>query len=114
MSEQESTEVLRRIRTGVGPEAILSQIREGNLLMQLALIPEVRRVYEFPYMSDMPDYLFAQGSPYTQSLLYEAASSISGSHGVVASQGTDGRLQGVLVNVLTSVKQSDPVITAYI
>lgn len=55
MSEQESAEVLRRIRTGASPEAILGQIKEGNLLMQLVLMPQARRVCEPSHLSGVPD-----------------------------------------------------------
>lgn len=54
-SDQESAEVLRRIRTGANPEAILGQIKEGNLLMQLVLMPQARRVYEPSHLSDVSD-----------------------------------------------------------
>lgn len=57
MSEQESYEVLRHTRASVNPEAILNQVRDGNLLMQLSLVPERRRRYEFPYLHEMPTFL---------------------------------------------------------
>lgn len=65
MSEQESYEVLRHTRASVNPEAILNQVRDGNLLMQLSLVPERRRRYEFPYLHEMPTFLLQPENPYT-------------------------------------------------
>ncbi|KAF2008697.1 hypothetical protein BU24DRAFT_429269 [Aaosphaeria arxii CBS 175.79] len=71
MSEQESYSVLQRIRAGANPESILNQIRDGNLLMQLALVPEHRSRYEFPYMRAMPEFLLQSENIYTDTLVYE-------------------------------------------
>lgn len=46
----EADEILRRIREGAQPEAILSYIREGDLLLQLAVTPETRYRYVFPFV----------------------------------------------------------------
>ncbi|EEU42702.1 uncharacterized protein NECHADRAFT_47693 [Fusarium vanettenii 77-13-4] len=73
LSEDEAEDVLRRIRSGAGVDSILSHIRAGGLLLQMALTPEARFRYEFPYISDMPEGLLSN-NPYLDSLVYEAAS----------------------------------------
>ena len=77
LSDEEAQDVLRRIRSGADVDTILNQIRAGDLLLQMALIPETRYRYEFPYISDMPKSLLLN-NPYLDSLVYEAASLYSG------------------------------------
>ncbi|KAI8663033.1 hypothetical protein LRP88_07241 [Fusarium phalaenopsidis] len=77
LSDDEAQGVLRRIRSGADVDTILNQIRAGDLLLQMALIPETRYRYEFPYISDMPESLLPN-NPYLDSLVYEAASLYSG------------------------------------
>jgi hypothetical protein len=77
LSDDEAQGVLRRIRSGADVDTILNQIRAGDLLLQMALIPETRYRYEFPYISDMPESLLLN-NPYLDSLVYEAASLYSG------------------------------------
>src|SRR5690349_11179421 len=72
VSEQEAAAIFRRVRTGVDVEAIVNQVRDGNLLLQLALQPETRRRYEFPYISSMPIHLFILDNPYLKAPLHEA------------------------------------------
>lgn len=76
MPEQDSIDVLKRIRAGGDIGAILSQISEGSLLMQLSVVPETRRRYEFPYISHMPAFLLTPDNPYLKSMVYEATFSI--------------------------------------
>lgn len=73
LSDDEAVDVLRRIRSGAGVDSVLSQIRASSLLLQMALTPEARFRYEFPYISDMPKGLLSN-NPYLDSLIYEAAS----------------------------------------
>ena len=54
MSEQDSRAVLDKLRLGADVSTVLRQIKEGDLLLQLSLVPESRRRYEFPYSSTMP------------------------------------------------------------
>lgn len=49
MSDSESLEVFQRIKSGTCPEDMLKSIRDGNLLMQLSVIPESRRRCNFTY-----------------------------------------------------------------
>lgn len=73
LPERDAQDILKRIRSGTDVEAVLNQVKAGDLLLQVALVPETRLRYEFPYRSEMPaDY--ARDNPYLDSLIYEAAS----------------------------------------
>ena len=54
--------------------SILSQVKEGDLLLQLSLVPETRFRFDFPFKTEMPSSLRIANQPYLQSLLYEATS----------------------------------------
>ena len=71
LHEKEGQQILRRIKAGADVDTLLSQIRDGNLLLQLALVPETRFRYEFPYISRMPEVLLQGENPYLQTILYE-------------------------------------------
>lgn len=47
MPEEDAIEVFRRIRAGGDIGAILNHVKDGNLLMQFSLTPEIRRQYDF-------------------------------------------------------------------
>ncbi|OAQ76307.1 C6 transcription factor [Purpureocillium lilacinum] len=70
MSEQDSRAVLDKLRLGADVSTVLRQIKEGDLLLQLSLVPESRRRYEFPYSSTMPAYLQTPDNPYLRSPVY--------------------------------------------
>ncbi|PVH94826.1 hypothetical protein DM02DRAFT_721089 [Periconia macrospinosa] len=71
MPEPEAQQVFSRIRTGVKAEDIVSQVKDGNLLLQLSLVPEARRRYEFPYLNEIPAYLLQSSSPYIDTIVFE-------------------------------------------
>ncbi|CAO2648428.1 Nn.00g076950.m01.CDS01 [Neocucurbitaria sp. VM-36] len=70
--ENESHEILRRIKMGAGVESVLRHVKDADLLIQLTLIPESRRRYTLPYTSSMPAILLVPDNPYLSSPLYEA------------------------------------------
>jgi hypothetical protein len=72
-SEQEAKEVFRRIRRGSDAGSILRHVNYGDMLVQLALVPEARYRYEFPYLPDMPPFLRNLDNPYLDSEVYEYA-----------------------------------------
>lgn len=72
MSNQESFEIYQRIRSGGDPDTILGLVRDGNLLMQLSLVPEKQRRYVLPYMREMPAFLLQSTNPYLNTLVYES------------------------------------------
>lgn len=56
------------------PEIVLRHFRDGDLLLQLSLVPERRYRYEFPYLREMPDFLLKathRSNPYLDTLLYD-------------------------------------------
>lgn len=74
LPEQDATELFLRVRAGGDIATIVKHVQDGNLLLQLQLVPETRFQYELPYSRDMPASLLISGSPYLNSLIYEAAS----------------------------------------
>ncbi|KAL2178768.1 uncharacterized protein P884DRAFT_284140 [Thermothelomyces heterothallicus CBS 202.75] len=70
-SEDEAKEVYRRIRTGSDAASILRHVNYGDVLVQLALVPEARYRYEFPYLLEMPPFLRNLDNPYLDSEVYD-------------------------------------------
>ncbi|KAK1247711.1 hypothetical protein MKX07_000599 [Trichoderma sp. CBMAI-0711] len=73
LPDREAEHVFKRIRDGADVNTILNLIRAGNLLLQMAVAPETRFRYEFPYRSEMPDYCI-ENNPYLDSIIWGAAS----------------------------------------
>ncbi|KAK8023542.1 hypothetical protein PG993_011608 [Apiospora rasikravindrae] len=73
LPDQEAHDVLARLRTGTSVSTIVNQVKAGDLLLQLAVAPETRFRYEFPYRSEMPAE-YVVNNPYLNSTLYKAAS----------------------------------------
>ncbi|PVH95428.1 putative C6 transcription factor [Periconia macrospinosa] len=71
VSEPEAQGILARLRSGASPETLLSHAATGDALLQLALAPETRYRYDFPYIKEMPESLFTNSNPYLQSSVYE-------------------------------------------
>ncbi|KAF5988782.1 nitrate assimilation regulatory nirA [Fusarium coicis] len=63
--------VFRRVRTGSDPEAILSSIEGGDILMQLHLAPASQVRYPFPYRNALPGIFAKTKSAYMDSLALE-------------------------------------------
>lgn len=74
LPEQGAVELFRRVRASGDFKATLTHIRDGDLLLQMHLVPETCLRYELPYSRDIPSSLLASGSPYLDSMIYEAAS----------------------------------------
>ncbi|KAF2692176.1 hypothetical protein K458DRAFT_286529, partial [Lentithecium fluviatile CBS 122367] len=72
LPESDAFEILRRIRAGENAEGIVRHVQEGNLLMELSVVPETRLRYQFPYIANMPSALLTPENKYLSSLLYEA------------------------------------------
>ncbi|KAK8109399.1 C6 transcription factor, partial [Apiospora kogelbergensis] len=71
---QEAHDVLARLRSGASVSSIVNQVRAGDLLLQLAVAPETRFRYEFPYWPEMPAEYITTDNRYLNSTLYRAAS----------------------------------------
>ena len=75
MPERDAADVFRRIRGGAKAEAILRHVQEGSLLLELALTPESRARYEFPYVPTIPPALL--DSIYFRSHIFDAIRSVN-------------------------------------
>lgn len=75
ITEQDAAVVFRLLKAGMDVEAIVKQMRDGSLLMQLSVIPATTRRYEFPYMAMMPTHLLFADNLYKESILHEAVTS---------------------------------------
>ena len=72
-SDEEAALILRKIREGVDTNRLLRLIEEGDLLLQMAVLPETRFRYKLPYRSEMPEE-YVSNNTYLDSLIYEASS----------------------------------------
>ncbi|EEU40043.1 uncharacterized protein NECHADRAFT_11983, partial [Fusarium vanettenii 77-13-4] len=99
LPERDAQEILTRIRSGIDVQTVLNQVKAGDLLLQVALVPETRLRYEFPYRSEMPaDY--ARDNPYLDSLIFEGASLYS------TSQASDHVTPRLMTNLGSEEQQS--------
>jgi hypothetical protein len=71
LPERESHGILRRLREGADVATTMRQVKDGDLLLQLAWAPEKRLRYEFPYSTSMPAALLSPGSPYLGSPVFQ-------------------------------------------
>ncbi|KAJ3453762.1 hypothetical protein MRS44_018394 [Fusarium solani] len=71
LPERESYGILRRLREGADVATTMRQVKDGDLLLQLAWAPETRLRYEFPYSTSMPAALLSPGSPYLGSPVFQ-------------------------------------------
>ncbi|KAF4488005.1 Nitrogen assimilation transcription factor nit-4 [Fusarium agapanthi] len=68
LPEQDAQAILQRLRSGTDAASVANQARAGNVLLQMAVVPETRLRYEFPYRSEMPKEL-ELNNPYLNSML---------------------------------------------
>lgn len=80
LPDRDAQEVLERIRSGSDARSVLQQAKVGDVLLQMAVVPETRYRYEFPYKADLPREYHID-NPYLTSLLYETASLYSYKNG---------------------------------
>ncbi|RGP70996.1 nitrogen assimilation transcription factor nit-4 [Fusarium sporotrichioides] len=73
LPDQDAQDILQRIRSGADAGSVLQQAKAGDVMLQMAVKPETRYRYEFPYRAEMPRD-FHIDNPYMKSLIYEAAS----------------------------------------
>ena len=74
LPESDALELFRRVRSGADLATTLSRFRDGDLLLQMHLVPETRLKYDLPYSMNFPAVLLASGSPYLTSPIYESTS----------------------------------------
>lgn len=71
-SDEDAINILRRIRAGADAEAVVRQVKDGNLLMQLSLMPETRRRYDLPYITQIPALFLTPDNPYQPPSKFDA------------------------------------------
>ncbi|KAH8127124.1 hypothetical protein LI328DRAFT_141615 [Trichoderma asperelloides] len=113
LSDQEAGHVFQRIRSGADVITILNHIRVGNVMLQMAVSPETRLRYVFPYRSEMPEDIFIN-NPYMESKIYEAASLYSNASGHTASNFDDSmgsdEYQNLYIKPFHSAEVIDPLL----
>jgi hypothetical protein len=71
-TDEEALSIFQRLRAGADVENIVRHVKDGDLLLQLSLLPESRFRFEFPYIKTMPSYIIQMAqNPYLESVLYE-------------------------------------------
>jgi hypothetical protein len=70
-SQPEVTEILRRVRVGVDIDSILRYVKDGDLLLQLHLLPETRLRYSFPDFASWPTLFRDPSDPYLKTQLLD-------------------------------------------
>ncbi|KAM0561599.1 hypothetical protein ACHAPJ_002767 [Fusarium lateritium] len=73
-TEEESLSILNRIRSGQDVRSVLRHLQDGDLLLQVALVPETWHRYKFPYHPEMPAFLLNSRNQYLQSRIYKLVS----------------------------------------
>lgn len=71
-TENRAYDIVRRIRMGADVATIVRQIQDGDLLLQVSLVPETRLRFDFPYRTQMPAAIQRSGNAYLGSVMYEA------------------------------------------
>ena len=88
LPHHESQDVLRSIRSGMDAAAILWRFKTGDALLQMAVSPETRFRYTFPYKTSLKDGLLAS-NPYLDSIVYEASGLFSPEQASSNGEGSD-------------------------
>ncbi|KAM0322081.1 hypothetical protein ACHAQA_009710 [Verticillium albo-atrum] len=70
--EPDVATIVRRLREGADLDSLGMHIRDGDLLLQMAMRPDLTYIYTLPDVKDMPISLTQDSSiPYVKSLLYQ-------------------------------------------
>jgi hypothetical protein len=77
-NDADAVAIFQKVRRGADPRSLLQNIEAGDVILQLKVAPDTRLRFEFPWKSNMPEFLLAHQNPYLGSLLYEAAFATNG------------------------------------
>lgn len=72
LPEEAAQDVLQRLRSGTDITTVVNHVQAGDVLLQMAVVPESQLRYVFPYRSEMPE-VYIRDNPYLESRIYEAA-----------------------------------------
>ncbi|KAH7177414.1 hypothetical protein DER46DRAFT_632504 [Fusarium sp. MPI-SDFR-AT-0072] len=64
-------EELYSIISGQDVRTVLRHLQDGDLLLQIALVPQTWHRYSFPLSPEMPHFLRGENNPYLKSRIYE-------------------------------------------
>ncbi|KAJ4360832.1 uncharacterized protein N0V89_001399 [Didymosphaeria variabile] len=64
--------MLEHVRAGNDMDILLNNFTGADLLLQLSVVPETGRRYDFPFAKGMPLHLLFEGNTYLDSFVYEA------------------------------------------
>lgn len=71
-NETVAMDIFRRIRAGDDAGTILRYLKDGDLLLQISLVPESWYRYTFPYSDEIPSVLLQHhNNPYLESAIYK-------------------------------------------
>lgn len=76
--ERDASTIFQRLRGGADPESIVRAVHDGDLLLQLQVVPETRFRFVFPFRKEMPTFLRVFAEPYLSSVLFEATAEATG------------------------------------
>lgn len=107
MPEKDAFDVVRRLRTDADVAGVIRQVKDGCLLLQLAVAPETRLRYTFPYISEMPARLQVPDNRYLESPVYEATYT-TGSPSPPPAEELVSRYQGVYLKPYHTAEIVDP------
>jgi hypothetical protein len=76
-SDREAAAILQRIRRGEHPETVVRHVRDGDLLLQLAVAPETRYRYVFPLLPEIPAAVLGwKGNLYVDSVVFKKTAAL--------------------------------------
>lgn len=109
MSEEQSVNALKRIRTRRDVHAVLRELRQADILLQLKTVPEDRLRYNFPFYQAMPTFILNSNNPYLRSPIYETPFALP-SHGSPAGTTDDTPFSGPYMRPFSAADVFDPLI----
>jgi hypothetical protein len=74
MSETDAAEIFHRVRSGATADAIVRHVNEGNLVLELSVVPPRLTRFQFPYITSVPPKL--HGSRYFCSHVFHAVQAV--------------------------------------
>ena len=74
MDEVDAAEIFRRVRSGAKADAIVRHVKDGNLILELSLVPPKLTRFQFPYITSVPAKLFE--SMYFRSHMFHAVQTV--------------------------------------
>ncbi|KAH8891703.1 hypothetical protein GQ53DRAFT_720376 [Thozetella sp. PMI_491] len=73
VSDEQSREILEKVRSGVEPETLVRVLQGSNSPVQLEAVPDGKLCYEFPYIPVMPEYLISPDNAYLRAQIYDTS-----------------------------------------